>query len=96
MRFYNTLIKAGNVIFDNNNNDAHPNLGKNANIQDVITLSGTDTFNLSVGKGTNTRERGTIGANNSTITAVFVNGDNLKSTQAGVQSLQTMTRAAEA
>ena len=67
--FYNGLIQSGSLVFDNTNNGRHSNLGNSAAIQDVINLSGTDTFNLSVGKMS-----GTSGANNSTINAVYVNG----------------------
>ncbi|MCE3047399.1 hypothetical protein [Helicobacter kayseriensis] len=70
--FYNGLVKSGNVIFDNTNNGEHANLGKNANIQDVITLRGTDTFNLSVRKSDGAEVE--KGQNNSTIDAVFING----------------------
>ncbi|WP_147288624.1 hypothetical protein [Helicobacter brantae] len=66
---YNTILKSGSVLLDNTNNDNHSNLGKTASIQDIATLRGTDTFNLSVSKMANT-----TGANNSTIDAIFVNG----------------------
>ncbi|WP_300224320.1 hypothetical protein, partial [uncultured Helicobacter sp.] len=85
---YNTILKSGSVLLDNTNNGDHSNLGKNANIQDVATLRGTDTFNLSVGKASSL---GTIGANNSTINAVFINGTNNGTNNGATQATQADT-----
>ncbi|WP_300224323.1 hypothetical protein, partial [uncultured Helicobacter sp.] len=84
---YNTILKSGSVLLDNTNNGDHSNLGKNANIQDVATLRGTDTFNLSLAKSS-TADSGR-GLNNSTIDAVFVNGSNLVATSTPTPTVST-------
>ena len=75
INYFNSIIKSGTLTLDNTRNNGNSS-------QEVATILGTDTFNLSAVKQSNGNGWGK-GELTSTINAVFINGTNTASTASG-------------